>query len=115
MKTTNSLFVHLLLIAKSSGKLYLEDSLEKHESTSSNTTLMKPDGCLLPSTNKSILIHELESIVAESAMSRIGEELTNQHNLTSIIIARYHGSLIGDGCLQKQNLKKFKDLVVCFV
>ena len=103
LKATNSLFVRLLRIAKSSGRLNLEGIIGKHEFTSSNATLMKPDGSLLPNTNKSILIHEIKSIVAESAMSQIGEELAIQHSPTSIIIGRWHGSCTGDGCLQKQN------------
>ena len=76
LKATNSL----------SGKLDLEDIIGKNEFTSSNATLMKPDDSLLLSNNKSILIHKLESIVAESSMSQVGEELTIQQSLTSIII-----------------------------
>lgn len=50
LKATNSLFVCLLLITKSSREVNLEDIAGKHEFASSNGTLtcMKSDGSLLP-------------------------------------------------------------------
>ena len=57
----------------------LEDIVDKHEFASWNVTLMKPDGFLLPSTNKSILTHEHESI---AATSQTREESINQGSLT---------------------------------
>ena len=112
LKATNPLFVRLIFIAISSGKLDLEDIVGKHEFTSSNTILMKPDGSLLPNTNKSILIHELESIVAENAMSQIGKEWTIQHSSISIIIDGM--ALIQEIVVYKGRIKNYKDLVDCF-
>ena len=66
LKATNSLFVRLLLIAKSSRDLDLEDVISKHEFSHFNATLMKRDGSLLPSLSKSSLTHELESIAPVS-------------------------------------------------
>jgi hypothetical protein len=115
LKATNSLFVRLLLIAKSSRELDLEDIVGKHEFASSNATLMKPDGSLLPSTNKSSLIHELESMVAESATSQTstGEESTTQHGPTSIIIDGM--ALVQEMVVYKSQIKTCKDLMNCFV
>ena len=110
LKATNSLFVRLLLIAKSSRKLNLEDIVGKHEFASFNATLMTPDGSLLPSTNKSILIHELESMVAESATFQTG---TIQHSSTSIIIDGM--ALVQEMVVYKSQIKTCKDLLDCFV
>ena len=66
LKATNSLFIRLLLIPKSSRDLDLEDVISKHEFSHFNATLMKRDGSLLPSLSKSSLTHELESIAPES-------------------------------------------------
>ena len=66
LKATNSLFVCLLLITKSSRDLDLEDVISKHEFSHFNATLMKHDGSLLPSLSKSSLTHELESIAPVS-------------------------------------------------
>ena len=96
LKATNSLFVRLLLIAKSSREINLEDLV--HEFASSNATLMKPDSSLLPSTNKSILIHKLKHMAATS-ISQTGEELINQPMQPD----KYGMALIGDSCLQKSN------------
>ena len=64
------------------------DILGKHEFTSSNSTQMKPDGSLLPSTNKSSRIHELKNMVTESEMCQTftGVESTTKHGLTTIIM-----------------------------
>ena len=69
LKATNSLFVRLLLIAKSSRELELEDIVCKHEFSHYNATLMKRDGSLLDSTSKSLLTHELESMTAAASVS----------------------------------------------
>ena len=61
-KATNSLFVHLLLIAKSSRKLDQEDIIGKHEFTSSNAN---PDGSLLPSTTFILKIYCTSHALAE--------------------------------------------------
>lgn len=113
LKATNSLFVRMLLIAKSSRELDLEDIVGKHEFASSNATLMKPDGSLLPSTNKSVLIHELESKVAESATSQMGEGSTTQCSPTSIIIDGM--ALVQEMVVYKSQIKTCKDLLDCFV
>jgi len=97
----------LLLIAKSSREFDLEDIVGKHKFASSNATLMKPDGSLLPSTNKSILIHELECI---AATSQTGEEPTNQ---CSIIIDSM--AVVQEMVVYKSQIKTCKDLLDCFV
>ena len=91
LKATDSLFIRLLLIAKSSRELNLEDIIGKHEFASSSATLMKPDGSLLPSNNTFILTHELEHM---AATSQTGEELTNQRGLTSINIDGMAGDMV---------------------
>ena len=110
MKATNSLFVRLLLIAKSSRELDLEGIVGKHEFASCNATLMKPDGSLLPSNNKSILIHELEHM---AATSQTAEELTNQRSLTSIIIDGM--AVAQEMVVYKSQIKTCRDLLDCFV
>ena len=110
LKATNSLFVRLLLIAKSSRELDLEGIVGKHEFASCNATLMKPDGSLLPSNNKSILIHELEHM---AATSQTGEELTNQRSLTSIIIDGM--AVVQEMVVYKSQIKTCRDLLDCFV
>ena len=66
LKATNSLFVCLLLIVKSSRDLDLENVVSKYEFSYFNSTLMKRDGTLLPSSNKALLTHELENIAPVS-------------------------------------------------
>ena len=62
------------------------------------------------STNKSILIHELESMVAESATFQTG---TIQHSSTSIIIDGI--ALVQEMVVYKSQIKTCKDLLDCFV
>ena len=71
---------------------------------------MKPDVSLLPSNNKSILIHELEHM---AATSQTGEELTNQRSLTSIIIDGM--AVVQDMVVYKSQIKTCRDLLDCFV
>ena len=110
LKATNSLFVCLLLITKSSREPDLEDIVGTHEFASFNATLMKPDGSLLPSINKSILTHELEHM---AATSQTGEELTNQCSLTSITIDGM--AVVQEMIVYKSQIKTYKDLLDCFV
>ena len=111
LKATNFQFVYLLLIAKSSRELNLEDIVGKYEFASSNATLMKPDGSQLPSNKKSILTHELEHM---AATSQTGEELTgNQHSLTSIIIDGM--AVVQEMVVYKSQIKTCKDRLDCSV
>ena len=110
LKATNTLFIRLLLIAKSSRELDLEDTVGKHEFASSNATLMKPDDSLLPSNNKYILTHELEHT---AAISQTGEELINQRSLASIIIDGM--AVVQEMVVYKSQIKTCKDLLDCFV
>ena len=66
LKGTNSLFVRLLLIDKSSRDLDFEDVISKYEFSYFNSTFMKRDSTLLPSSNKALLTHELENIAPVS-------------------------------------------------
>ena len=74
--------------------------------------LMKPDNSLLPTTNKSILIHKLENMVVESSTSETstGDEL---HGSTSIIIDGM--ALVQEMVVYKSLIKTCKDLLDCFV
>lgn len=67
MKATNSLFVRLLLVAKSSRELDLQNIVGTHKFANHNASLMRSDGSLLPTTANSALIHELEGLVSEIA------------------------------------------------
>lgn len=66
MKATNSLFVRLLLIAKSSRELDLQEIMGTYEFADYNANLMTSDQSLLPTTAKSALIHELERLVSDT-------------------------------------------------
>lgn len=61
LKATNTLLLRLLVIAKSSRDLNLEDTASKYELSHFSAPLMSRDGSLLPSPSKSALAHELES------------------------------------------------------
>ena len=57
LKATNTLFARLLMIAKSSREIDLQDVISNYEFTAINSTLMKTDGSLITSDSKSDLIH----------------------------------------------------------
>ena len=68
LKATNSVFVRLLLVAKSSRELDLHNIVGTHKCANDNGDgLMRCDGSLLLTTAKSALIHELEGLVSEIA------------------------------------------------
>ena len=62
LKATNSLFARMLMIAKSSRQIDLQQVVENYEFTAINTCLLNIDGSLIPCTNKSELIHVLEGL-----------------------------------------------------
>ena len=64
LKATTSLFVRLLVIARSSREsVDLEEVIGRHEFAYTNKVLMAPDGSIHPSTDKSIVIKLLEDLV----------------------------------------------------
>ena len=123
LKATNSLFVRLMLIAKSSRDLDLEDIVCKHEFSHFNATFMKRDGSLLPSSNKSQLAHELERMAADTSVD--GNSITSTSSESTldrdISSERLHCIII-DGMaivhelsIHKDQIKKCHDLATYFI
>ena len=67
LKASNSLFMHLLIIAKSSRELDLEEVIGNYEFSDINSTLMKADGSLHPCLDKSKLIHILKDLAPDNS------------------------------------------------
>ena len=64
LKATTSLFVRLLVIARSSREsVDLEEVIGMHEFAYTNKVLMAPDGYIHRSTDKSIVVELLEDLV----------------------------------------------------
>jgi len=64
LKATSSLFARMLVIARSSREdIDLEAVIGTHEFAYTNRVLMKPDGSIHPTTDKSTVIHLLENLV----------------------------------------------------
>ena len=88
MKATNSLFARMLIIAKSNRQIDLEDVISNHEFTQINTILMNSDGSLIPSTDKSDLIHILEGLVVpdDDLVDGLSAQIDEDHSDTYLVI-----------------------------
>jgi len=84
LKATNTLFARLLMIAKSSREIDLQDVISNYEFTAINSTLMKTDGSLITSDSKSDLIHVLESLATEKESN--SENNTDSHLNTFVVV-----------------------------
>ena len=118
LKATNSLFVRLLLVAKSSRELDLQEIVGTHEFVHYNANLMRPDGSLLSTTSKSALIHELEGVVSgtETSEESIEEPIIprqSAHVSTSIVIDGM--ALVQEMVVRKDDIKCCRDLSECFI
>jgi hypothetical protein len=60
----------LLVLARSSREVNLEEAIGKYEFSTINRTLMKPDGSLHPTLDKSKIITVLENLPATSSENR---------------------------------------------
>ena len=80
LKATNTLFARLLMIAKSSREIDLQDVI----STAINSTLMKPNGSLLTSDSKGDLIHVLESLL--KTKESISKDNSESHLNTFVVV-----------------------------
>ena len=62
LRATTGLMSRLLIVARSSREVDMEEVIGKYEFSTSNRTLMKPDGFLHPTVDKSTIISILENI-----------------------------------------------------
>lgn len=114
LKATNSLFARLLIIAKSSREMDLEEIIGSYEFSTINSTLMKPDGSLHPCSDKYKITSTLEGIVPvvnepEAQLDNHGHPLDN----TSIIIDGM--ALVNEMIVHKDDIHNCKDMSVFFV
>ena len=85
LKASSSLFARLLIVARSSREdINLEEVIELHEFDSTNRVLMKPDGSLHPTTDKSKVIHLLESLVQNEECTHV--DLENPKEAVCLIV-----------------------------
>jgi len=121
LKATNSLFVRLLIVAKSSRFVNLNEIVGMHEFVEYNAILMTADGSLLAPTAKSALIHELEDLISGVASSAESDDMESSP-VQSNESAAATTSLLIDGMALMQELvvskgviKCCRDLADCFV
>ena len=80
VRATSNLMSRLLLVARSSREVNLEEVIGKYEFSTIDRTLMKPTGSLHPTLDKSKVIAILENLPVTSPESVIEEP----HNPTDI-------------------------------
>ena len=73
VRATVNLMSRLLIIARSSRAVDLEEVIGCYELSTTNRTLMKADGSLLPTTGKSIVIALLEELVPQNLTYQLNE------------------------------------------
>ena len=115
LKSTNSLFVRLLLVAKSSRELDLQNIVGTYEFADHNASLMKSDGSLLPTSAKCALIHELEGVVSGTASPEESIEMQSSPSanvLASILIDGM--AVVQEMVVRKGEIKCCRDLAECF-
>ena len=111
LKATNSLFVCLLIIAKSSRDIDMENVIGTHEFCAINSTLMKADGSLHPCTDKSKLIHALEELANENSVSETTTHLPND----SVSIIFDGMAVVNEMTVHRSSIHNCKELAEYFV
>jgi hypothetical protein len=86
LKATNALFARMLMIAKSSRQIDLQDVISKYEFTAVNSTLMKSDGSLIPCESKSDLIHILEGLPVNNEEEEPSREVTPTRHINTFLV-----------------------------
>jgi hypothetical protein len=108
MKATSSLFARMLVIARSArDDIDLEEVIGTHEFAYTNRVLMRPDGSIHPTTDKSTVIHMLEDMVKADGESVPRDHHTHHNRKRKLLSnSRWYGSLAGvDGCQELQKLQ----------
>ena len=109
LKSTNSLFARLLLIAKSSRELDLEDVISEYEFAIINAIIMQPDGSVIPCNKKSELLHILEELPSHNHQEE-PESLSLEHTVLVI-----DGMCIVNEVISTAHPKTCKELAEVFI
>ena len=109
LKATSSLFARMLLIARSSrDDIDLEKVIGTHEFAHINGTLMRADGSLHPTNDKSSVIHLLEGLVQTNS-----DDITAQkHSMATLIV---DGMAVVQELMAVRTFKNGKDLARAYV
>ncbi len=99
LQATSGLMSRLLIVARSSREIDLEDVIGKYEFCTNNRILMKTDGTLHPTTNKSQIITVLESMAAQPTVER-----DTSSSMTCLVI---------DGMAVVHEVASVKSLATC--
>ena len=109
LKATSSLFARMLLIARSSrDDIDLEKVIGTHEFSHTNGTLVRADGFLHPTNDKSSVIHLLEGLVQINT-----DEITvKKHSMATLIV---DGMAVVQELIAVRTFKNGKDLARAYV
>ena len=114
LKASNSLFMRLLIIAKLSRELDLEEVIGNYEFSDINNMLMKADGSLHPCLDKSKLIHILEDLAPDTTAPLHSQQLTVHSDGNECIL--FDGvAIVNELSAQKANIHSCKELAEYFV
>jgi len=115
LKATSSLFARMLIIARSSRDVIdLEEVIGTHEFAYTNRVLMKPDGSVHPTTDKSAVIHLLENLVQSDnpTIQAATTQSTNEEEGVCLIV---DGMAVLQELMAVKNVKTCKELGTSYV
>ena len=121
LKASSTFLARLLIITKSERNVDLQEAISLHEFNSTNSTIMSPDGSLLPCTSKSDLIHVLEelgNLETTVPLNTIDDGIIYKHliiDAMAVVQALIHASTITT-CLELSNaFSNYIDfLLICY-
>ena len=108
LKASSTFLARLLIITKSERNVDLQEAISLHEFNSTNSTIMSPDGSLLPCTSKRDLIHvfeELGNLETTVPLNTIDDGIIHKHliiDAMAVVQALIHASTFTT-CLELSN------------
>ncbi|KAK2164230.1 hypothetical protein LSH36_67g02045 [Paralvinella palmiformis] len=114
LKATTSLFVRLLVIARSSQEsVDLEQVIRMHDFVYTNKVLMAPDGSIHPTTNKSTVIKLLEDLVTNDTAQTSAQPTDFEEESERCLVVDGMGMV--QELMTVKNFKTCKELGISFV
>ncbi len=116
LRATTGLMSRLLIIARSSREVDMEEVIGNYEFLTANRTLMKLDGSVHPTLNKSSIVAVLEDLPAQVPNSSQTESplQENNQNTTSMCLV-VDGMAVVQEIMAVKPLKNCKELVDAYV
>ena len=112
LRATTGLMSRLLIVARSSREVDLEEVIGKYEFSTTNRTLMKPTGCVHPTLDKSQVITVLENLPHKTPEMGLVESLAQASDQGT---TNSRMCLIVDGMAAVQELMAVKSFENCHV